>query len=150
MQLIDGRAHAQRVRLKPQLPALPVMATADKDQLRQVLMNLLLNALDSMPSGGQLTVALTASGANARGLQLSVIDSGYGLAPEIVGRLFEPFFSTKETGSGLGLSICRQIVEAHRGTITGRNVEAGGAEFLIELPCATHLPSDKNNAHELG
>lgn len=150
LQLIDGRASAQRVRLKRQLPALPVMATADKDQLRQVLMNLLLNALDSMPSGGQLTVSVTAGGAPAGRVQLSVIDSGYGIAPEVARRLFEPFFSTKETGSGLGLSICRQIVEAHHGTITGRNVEAGGAEFLIELPCAAHLPSDENNAHKCG
>jgi signal transduction histidine kinase len=95
------------------------------------LVNLLLNALDAMPRGGALRVELEAG---ERECRLRVRDTGPGIAPEIAGRLFTPFASTKPTGTGLGLSLSRRIVEEHGGTISAANLPEGGACFTITLP----------------
>jgi len=68
------------------------------------------------------------------GVQVCVQDSGPGITPRIRERLFEPFVSSKETGLGLGLSICKRLIEAHGGTIRGENVRGGGAQFAFTLP----------------
>ncbi|MBI4231107.1 MAG: HAMP domain-containing histidine kinase [Planctomycetes bacterium] len=101
----------------------------DPPRFKQVLINLLLNAQQAMPAGGRLHVQARAW---ADGLVLEVSDSGPGVAPADRGRLFEPFFTTKPKGSGLGLPLCRQVVEAHGGRI--EYVEGAGATFRIVLP----------------
>jgi signal transduction histidine kinase len=130
--LVATRARQQKVQVEVRSPEGPVDACVDKGQLRQVLVNLLLNALDAMPGGGRLEVGL--SRASARSACLTVRDTGPGLSPKIAGRLFTPFASTKETGTGLGLCICRRVVEEHGGQITGADHPAGGALFRVELP----------------
>lgn len=124
----------------PTLP--PLIARAD--QLTQVLLNLFLNAVDAMPHGGTLTVCASLLSTSPEQLELDplaseaivieVSDSGSGIAPEVLQRIFDPFVTTKQEGSGLGLAISRQIVEQHRGTISVRNEPAGGATFTIALP----------------
>lgn len=142
LELIAGRAERQGVVLRDALPVEPVDIEADSGQLRQVLLNLLLNALDAMPEGGQIAVELdvagsqTERGAPADFARLCITDSGPGFPPELLGRIFEPFVTTKETGTGLGLSICQRIVTQHGGTIRASNRPSGGAEFVIHLPCA--------------
>lgn len=124
----------------------------DRDQMLQVLLNLMQNAVDVMPNGG--VVSATARwGASARELILSISDTGPGIAPEHVSRLFSPFFTTKPVGrgTGLGLPICYGIVKMHRGTITGRNnTPAPGATFEVRLPAecpaVTPPPSEKTHA----
>ena len=145
VELISSRADRQRVQILDDFPNRPVMVEADAGQLRQVMLNLLLNALDALPEGGQIhiTIASTSSphahddpqGHRDKPWTLvSIHDSGEGFATEILDRLFEPFSSTKETGTGLGMSICRRIVEAHGGVVTASNNPLGGAVISVSLP----------------
>jgi two-component system sensor histidine kinase HydH len=108
------------------LPAL----RADRDRIKQVLLNLVLNAIEAMPSGGRLTLGGTASGP---AVTLAVTDTGSGIPPELLPRVFEPYVTTKTRGLGLGLAIARRIVEAHGGRI---EAESGGQGtcFRVTLP----------------
>lgn len=131
--LVEGRAHHQKVTLTTQLPAGPVQLKIDPEQVHQVLVNLLLNALDALPRGG--TIRLEVGCRESAGVvEVRVRDTGPGILPSIRGRLFEPFVSSKETGLGLGLSICRRLIEAHGGTIRGSGGSDGGAVFVFTLP----------------
>lgn len=130
--LIRGRAAKQKVTLHFDAPNRPAVYTADPEQLRQVLVNLTLNALDVMPSGGELRVRLTAI--PGQPVVLEVNDTGPGIPVELEPRLFQPFMSSKETGLGLGLVISRRIVEDHGGRLVAANRAATGACFIVTLP----------------
>ena len=140
LALAGGKASGVAIafRLDPALP--PVLA--DRIQIEQVLVNLVRNALEAMSGGGggegtrhrELVVAAAPAGAGE--VEVSVADTGPGLAPEVAGRLFEPFVSTKPDGMGVGLSICRTIVEAHGGRIRAEPSPGGGAVFRFTLPAA--------------
>jgi signal transduction histidine kinase len=132
-ELVKARCRGQKVELAVRCPGFPVVAEVDSAQMRTVLVNLLLNALDAMPQGGHLELTLDAPPSG--GVRLSVADTGTGIAPEIAERLFLPFTTTKETGTGLGLSISRRIVEEHGGSLSAANRPEGGACFTITLPC---------------
>jgi signal transduction histidine kinase len=132
ISLVRGRAAKQGVEIKLDRPQGPIMAEADSDQLRQVLLNLVLNALDVMPRGGTLDIRLTDP--ENGWVDLTVADTGPGIAADILPRLFVPFVSNKETGMGLGLSVSRRIVEDHGGTIAARNRPEGGARLVLRLP----------------
>jgi signal transduction histidine kinase len=108
-----------------------VVALIDGDQFRAVLVNLLLNALDAMPQGGTAEVSLEGG---RGGVRLVVRDTGSGIPAAVLERLFTPFVSSKPTGTGLGLSTCRRVLQQHGGTITGGNRPGGGAEFVLTLP----------------
>ena len=137
--LIAARAQRQGVRLGCELPARPLVLEADPGQLRQVLLNLLVNALDVVPLGGSVRVGADGPaprpGRPGRWLALWVADTGPGLPADVGDRIFDPFVTSKETGTGLGLSICRRIVEAHGGEIGAANGPGGGAVFTVHLPC---------------
>jgi signal transduction histidine kinase len=139
--LVRVRAAKQGVDVRIDRPNGPVIAEADVDQLRQVLLNLVLNALDVMPRGGVLDIRLSRP-ENDR-IELSVADTGPGIAADILPRLFVPFVSDKETGMGLGLSVSRRIVEDHGGTIRAYNRSEGGACFVVTLPAR---PADDHEA----
>jgi signal transduction histidine kinase len=106
-----------------------------REQLVQVLLNLVLNAADAAGPGGHIRIEASAS---AGGVRLSVADDGPGVLPEIQGRLFEPFVTTKEVGkgTGLGLAVCRGLIEAAGGTIDLDTSVTRGARFVVELPSA--------------
>lgn len=107
------------------------MSLADPDLLRRAILNLVLNALDAMPDGGQLVVTACNG---PEGVELEVADSGPGVAPQDCERIFEPFYTTKCGGTGLGLAIVARIAEAHGGRVWVRNCPEGGAAFTIEIP----------------
>ncbi len=113
---------------------------ANPDHLKQVFINLILNAVDAMPQGGRLKIRTTLGEMQGlRGKMVTAVciefaDSGLGMSPETVSHLFEPFFTTKEGGSGLGLSISYGIIEAHQGTITAVSEVGAGTTFTILLP----------------
>jgi signal transduction histidine kinase len=104
---------------------------ADPLQLQQVVLNLLLNAAEAMPSGGTVT-ARTFSDNGALGV--SIGDTGHGIEEQLMDRIFQPFFTTKAKGTGLGLAISKRLVEQHGGSIRAENAPAGGASFVITLP----------------
>jgi PAS domain S-box-containing protein len=129
------------IRVQADLAADEVPIRADETQLQQVLMNLCLNARDAMPAGGTLQVATrreAGEGGVARAL-LSVVDSGKGMSDEMRGRIFEPFFSTREGGTGLGLAVVQQIVESYGGAIDVQSRPGEGARFDIRWPLAQDL-----------
>ena len=108
-------------------------ALFDEAQLRQALLNLLRNAREAMPKGGEIDVTVRAEGMS---VVVLVDDRGSGISEEVRARIFDPFFSTKGEGTGLGLAITRQIVEAHGGTISCIDRDGGGTSFRIALPIA--------------
>jgi signal transduction histidine kinase len=96
-----------------------------------VLLNLVLNAIEAMPSGGRLTLGAAASGS---ALTFTVTDTGSGIPPELLPRVFEPYVTTKTKGLGLGLAIARRIVEVHGGRIEAESGAGQGARFRVTLP----------------
>ncbi|WP_233244773.1 ATP-binding protein [Acidovorax sp. HMWF029] len=131
----EARRHGVAVRLD--LAREPVRVSADRVLLEQVVLNLGLNALQAMQSHTappQVHELLLRTVAEAGHASLQVLDRGPGLPPEIAERLFEPFFTTREGGLGLGLNICRSIVESMGGELLARNRAGGGAIFEIRLP----------------
>ena len=108
-------------------------AAGDPQKLHQVLVNLVKNAAEAAGPGGRVEIAV--EGAPGR-VRLSVSDSGPGLSDEVRAHLFEPFFSRKDGGTGLGLAVSKGIVEAHRGTLEAESLAAGGARFTVALPAA--------------
>jgi two-component system, LuxR family, sensor kinase FixL len=132
LALIGARERGVKVQLRfePNLP--PVLI--DKIQIQQVIVNLMRNAIEAMETSDrrELTVASEMDGRSRVGIR--VVDTGPGIAPEIAERLFQPFVTTKAQGMGVGLSICRSIIEGHGGTLTvGANFE-GGTIFRFSLP----------------
>jgi len=103
----------------------------DTDQIRQVLVNLITNACQTMPAGGRLSIsARTKDGS----LEIAVADTGDGIPAEIAGKIFDPLFTTKAKGIGLGLAVCKSIIENHRGGISVSSEVGKGTTFLIKLP----------------
>jgi signal transduction histidine kinase len=121
---------AQSIRLVTSVP-LRITIFADREMLRRSIMNLLLNALDAMPDGGELTITVYG---DHGWMELEVADSGPGLTDEARRRAFEPFFTTKSHGTGLGLAIVYRIAEVHGGQVTAMNCPEGGAAFTLRLP----------------
>jgi len=132
-QLISGRCQAQNVQLSVDAPAESLNLMGCPAQIQQLLLNLALNALDAMPDGGKLDIVVSPKDSI---IEIVVRDSGPGIESSMLAQLFTPFATTKPNGVGLGLGICRRIAEAHHGTLSGENLPAGGAEFLLKLPIA--------------
>ena len=113
----------------------PLPATmGDAVQIQQVVLNLVRNGLDAMLEQARGDTLRIQTGVNDGKIEIVVTDSGPGLPPRAQERLFEPFFTTKPLGIGLGLSICKSIITAHRGELTGETAPAGGARFRVRLP----------------
>jgi two-component system NtrC family sensor kinase len=127
---VDYRMSLNGVRLDKSLARRLPKVLVDQTSVMQVLANLLLNAVESMPAGGTLSVA-TAS--DAAGVAVTVGDSGCGISEEHLGRVFHPFFSTKK-GTGLGLAIALNIVEQHGGTISVESAVGKGSIFTVRFP----------------
>ena len=127
---------ALRLERSPDLPRV----RGDVTQLEMAVLNLVTNALDAMPTGGTLTVSATA---RAGGVRLQVADTGPGIAPDVLDRLFDPWVTTKPAGqgSGLGLAIVRDVVRAHGGSVFAANRSVGAA-FTIDLPTAADPESE--------
>jgi two-component system, NtrC family, sensor histidine kinase HydH len=174
VELAMGRARLQHVTIEMTLPEEPLPALIDRGQVRQLLLNLLLNALDALPNGGHIECTVEACREEDAGnseleaveepllassftehdalrllaspvhraakvnrpcwLEIRVTDNGPGIPASAVAGVFEPFMTTKETGTGLGLSVSRRIAQAHDGELTVRNHPTGGAEFTLRLP----------------
>jgi len=123
------------IRMEKDLPPLPE-TMADAMQLQQIFLNLVLNAVDAMPSGGTLSVR-TSHDMETNLIRIEFADTGKGIARENVDKIFQPFFTTKPKGTGLGLAISKQLIEQHGGAITVAENPGGGTVFRISLPLQT-------------
>lgn len=131
--LLAIQTEKDHVRIEQRLPEEFPIILGSAEQLKQVFLNLLLNACDFMPAGGEVIINGAVAGDR---VSLSFADSGPGIPPENFDKIFEPFFTSKseDKGTGLGLSVCSGIVKSHGGQIRAANAEGGGAIFTIELP----------------
>ena len=130
--LSGARAAKQSVTLNFRRPDASVLIYADWEQIQQLLMNLVFNGLDAMPHGGELVVEM--KNLTETEVRLQVLDTGPGIASQVLPQLFQPFVTAKETGVGLGLVISRRIAEDHGGSLTAQNRPEGGACFILKLP----------------
>ena len=131
LRLLDHQIGSRMIALRRDYRAAPEIVRGDEAQLQQVFMNLLINAIEAMGSGGALAVSTEA---DAGRVKIFIRDSGGGIAPEHLAHIFETFFTTKKHGTGLGLAISRRVVEAHHGTIEVQSEPGRGSTFLITLP----------------
>ena len=135
LDLLAGEAERRGVSVERTFGQVPPVA-GEEERLRQVLMNLALNALESTPQGGRVRVSCAVDPERPREVAIWVDDDGPGVPEPLRDRIFEPFFTTKATGSGLGLSIVHAIVTQHGGTIAAEVAPGGGARFTLRLPAA--------------
>ena len=143
INLVEGRAKQQNVSVYEEMPEFPLWIDGDPEQLHQVFVNLLLNGIDSMMQGGVLNVVLHESPQDNI-CRVSFTDAGIGIPDTILDRIFEPFVTSKERGTGLGLAVSRRIVQDHKGKLIAANQSKQGAVFTVELPL--HLEdSDPTN-----
>lgn len=130
IRIMDAKAEASRVRiLRNYAAGMPQIRSGN---LLQVFCNVIKNAFDAMPDGGELRISARVAAGNTAVVEFR--DTGSGFPAENVETMFKPFFTTKEKGTGLGLAICRDILEAYGGRITAENAPEGGAIFTVYLP----------------
>jgi signal transduction histidine kinase len=138
--LIGEQCNNQGVRLVTRYGHRLTKAYMDAEKIRQGLLNMMINAIQAMPRGGELTIETGGNGADTTGEDRSVTvtikDSGAGIPDAVKGRIFDPFFTTHHEGTGLGLSITHSIVKEHGGTIRFDSEEGKGARFVVSLPTA--------------
>jgi two-component system, LuxR family, sensor histidine kinase DctS len=137
------QARKSGTRIEVDLPAQPLRVVCDRTMIEQVLLNLTRNGIQAMEEGTALAervLGLRVRQAQARWVEFSVVDHGPGIAPEVARRLFTPFFTTRSEGMGLGLSLCRTVIEQHGGVLDFQNLESAesargvGTEFRFTLP----------------
>jgi signal transduction histidine kinase len=130
--LAQGNANSAKVKIRVVVPRDLPTARVDSNYFKQVLLNLILNGIQSMPHGGSLTLEAKVSRGDDN-MVVIVADTGEGIPEEVLPRIFEPYFTTKTKGAGLGLTIARRIIEAHGGTLTADSTIGQGTRFQITL-----------------
>lgn len=136
LQVMQPECAGKKVDISYRVPASALYIAADAQRIRQVLANLIINAVQAMPGGGTLSVEAVGAdeGTAGAGCRIRISDTGAGIAPECMGKIFEPFYTMKKSGLGLGLAISRAIIEQHAGTLTADSVQGKGATFTIRIP----------------
>jgi len=133
LQLMQPTLEQKNIDVDTILKDPDLMLEADTALLEQVLINLLVNAIDAVKEKSDPVITLSAYVANNKRTVIKVSDNGYGMPPEIVDKIFIPFFSTKKTGSGIGLSLCKQIMMLHKGNVQVQSIEGEGTAFLLQF-----------------
>lgn len=137
--LISGQARAHQVQIFTSFHTGPSRVMADETLLKQAFLNIMLNAVEAMPQGGDLAISTRLSPEGSAGgrpewVEIVFDDTGPGIQEEDVGRIFDPFFTTKKDGTGLGLAITHRIIENHHGTIRVVSQRGKGTTFVVTLP----------------
>jgi len=133
-ELVDfflPQAQLQRVNLRLKRAPQPIQICADERLLKQAVLNLMLNGIQAMPSGGDMILAVSR---NEKDAAIDVIDTGTGIPAAAIGRIFDAYYSTKKAGTGLGLAMTRRIAEEHGGRIAVTSEEGKGSDFRLILP----------------
>jgi signal transduction histidine kinase len=145
--LIRAESGRRRVAVETELATDLPTVRGDKVHLQQILLNLLLNALDAMADMSDARKLTVRTDLDENGyVVIAVSDAGSGITPDQMPRLFDPFFSTKKEGMGLGLPIARSLVEAHGGRIWAENAPGRGATFQFTLPAGVQQPGKESSA----
>lgn len=127
----EPMATSHGITIRAMAPGTPLACRVDEKLLSTALLNLVVNATDAMPQGGTLTIEASRDGHDA---VIAVSDTGIGMPPEILDRVFRPFFSNKASGTGLGLALTRRIVREHGGRLSVQSTVGAGSTFTIRLP----------------
>jgi len=131
LQSTKAKINSQRIKVLKRFEFRPFKVNIDREQIGRVFSNIIINAIDAMPKGGELTIT-TEAGGNT--FVMKIQDTGNGIFEEDIIKIFDPFFSSKSKGVGLGLTICYGIVVSHRGTIEVKSKPKKGTVFTISLP----------------
>jgi signal transduction histidine kinase len=137
--LVEKDLQIHRVRLQTSFDSRPIVAEVNPSQIQQVLLNLIVNARQAMDPGGQITVSVH-TGADGANAEIAVRDTGRGIPPDTLRKIFDPYFTTKtadaqgQGGTGLGLSLAREVIEAHHGRIRVESTVGQGTTFTLKLP----------------
>jgi signal transduction histidine kinase len=141
LELVADKINESKTRVEKEFSEQELAGSWDPDQLSQVFVNVIANAIDASPKGASVVVStepISVAGgddvATRRYVRVTIADQGTGIDKAAVERIFEPFFSTKKRGTGLGLAIVKQIVEQHGGTIDVDSTPGAGTQFKINLP----------------
>jgi signal transduction histidine kinase len=121
----------ENIELTKRLDASLTAVEVDPDQIQQVLVNIITNAVQAMPDGGKLTINVKE---NKGFLEMEIADTGVGIPQEVRGKIFEPLFTTRAKGIGLGLAVCKSIIDRHEGHIAVKSKVGEGTIFNIKLP----------------
>lgn len=140
LALIKGEFEAKGIQLKADIPSASFAIIADGPKLKQALMNMLLNALQATPAGGTVTVTLEQRKGECR---LEVKDTGPGIDPDKLEQIFDPYFTTKEKGMGLGLYVAQEIVQEHGGRLEVKSQPGQGASFILVIPTKGEMASGR-------
>jgi signal transduction histidine kinase len=143
--LISGQARGHRVQIFTSFHAGPARVMADETLVKQAFLNIMLNAVEAMPEGGDLAISTRLSRKSGDGdrpecVEVVFDDTGPGIREEDLGRIFDPFFTSKKDGTGLGLAITHRIIENHHGTIQVMSQPGKGATFVVTLPLEGAIP----------
>ncbi len=149
VDLLYNQARSREVKLELSTEGNPIVFGSE-DQLKQAILNLLINSLEAMPNGGSLriTAGITRHQGAAGSQDLAVVriqDTGVGIPQDQMARLFDPFFTTRPKGTGLGLTIVHRVIHEHKGSIRVASIPGEGTTFTIELPL--HVPSGKSRGN---
>jgi C4-dicarboxylate-specific signal transduction histidine kinase len=138
LELVGGELETHRILLRDDMHAGLPAVMAERVQLQQVLLNLIVNAIEAMSSviGRERHLRIASGLDEQANVRITVEDTGSGIAPALLDRIFDPFFTTKSNGMGLGLSICRSIIEAYGGRLWATPRSPNGAAFHLSLPGA--------------
>lgn len=143
LDLVGPRLKHQRIVLdESRSDGAPTVLVADGDRLKQALLNLIINAIEAMPSGGLLRVRLGPAGDG--GARWEIVDNGRGIPSEVADHLFEPFASTKPDGVGLGLYISQRIAEEHGGRVFLEPADGRGTRAVLEAPARPLAGADSH------
>jgi signal transduction histidine kinase len=133
LSLLRQQADIQGVSVTIDEQSGPASVRGDRERLKSFVSNLAINALQAMPSGGHLTAQVARHDGE---VELKISDTGVGISEESLGKIFEPYFSTKQSGFGLGLAVTRKIIEEHQGRIAVESQLQRGTTFTVTLPAA--------------
>jgi signal transduction histidine kinase len=141
LALLRGQLERSQIGVKLVLPARLPLVRGDASQLEQLFLNVIVNALEAMPPRGQLAIrARSRHNDGKETVLVEISDTGCGIPDGLLEKIFDPFLTTKQRGSGIGLSICRSIADAHRATMSAHNNADGrGATILIEFPVSDEI-----------
>ena len=132
ISLVRAQADEQDVQINIEDDdGIPANVMGDRERLKSCLSNITINAIQAMPTGGRLTAGVHKSDGT---VQVTVADTGVGISPESISKIFEPYFSTKKSGFGLGLAVTKKIIEEHHGSIYVDSEEGAGTTFTVTLP----------------